>query len=225
MPALDCVLHGVDKVYCSARSDAVLYSLAILLAPVWIFHLGLSIRERLEVGKVITVFTFQSLALFSCSQITSLSPALRFSSQLYPHSYPQTLFKLAEMSRAFLGRKKTGSRGWSPKNFLTSRVALKPMLNVSEPDGLIFVRRRIRRVLYLPGLWQHRGAAGTSSLRICSHEMTEIIINYVLLMFNSGALLAAKAFQAIIFVARLQGAKAACTCAVCNVAGNHHMHW
>lgn len=32
-------------------------------------------------------------------------PALHFSSQLYPHSYPQTLFKLAEMSRAFLGKK------------------------------------------------------------------------------------------------------------------------
>lgn len=168
-PALNCVLHRVDNVYCSARSDAALYSLAILLAPVWIFHLGLSIRPRLQVGKVMTVFTFQSLALFSCSQIISLSPALHFSSQLYPHSYPQTLFKLAEMSHAFLREKKgnwTRSRGWSPKNFLTRRVALKPMLNVLEPDGLIFVRRRIRRVLYLPGLPQHRGVAGTNSLLI-----------------------------------------------------------
>lgn len=169
-PALNCVLHHVDKVYCSARSDVVLYSLAILLAPEWIFHLGLSIRERLEVGKVITVFTFQSLALFSCSQIISLSPALHFSSQLYPHSYPQTLFKLAEMSRAFLGKNGnwTRSRGWSPKNFLTSRVALKPVLNVSEPDGLSIVRRRIRRLSCLLGPWRHRRAAGTSSLLICS---------------------------------------------------------
>lgn len=87
-------------------SDVVLYSLDILLAPEWFFHLGLPISDWLEVGKVITVFTFQFLALFSCSQIISLFPALHFSSQLYPHSYPQTLFKLAEMSRAFLGEKK-----------------------------------------------------------------------------------------------------------------------
>lgn len=169
-PALNCVLHHVDKVYCSARSDVVLYSLAILLAPEWIIHLGLSIRERLEVGKVITVFTFQSLALFSCSQIIALSPALHFSSQLYPHTLKHSL-NLQKWAVHFLEKNGnwTRSRGWSPKNFLTSRVALKPVLNVLEPDGLSIVRRwRIRRLSCLLGPWRHRGASGTGSLLISS---------------------------------------------------------
>lgn len=181
MRALNCVLRRVDKVYCSARSDAVLCSLAILLVAVWIFHLGLSIRERLEVGKVITVFTFQSSLSFHVPRSLLYPQRSVFHHNFILIHTPKHSLNLQKWAEHFLEKKpkKTGSRGWSPKNFLTSRVALKPTLNVLEPDGLIFARRRIRRVLYLPGLWRRRGAAGTSSLHICSYEMTEIRINHV----------------------------------------------
>lgn len=78
---------------------------SIFLAAVWIFHLGLY-RRAPKTRQSHYRFRFCNLSLFSCSKITPLSLAFYFSSQLYPHSYPQTLFKLEEMRPTSLVKKK-----------------------------------------------------------------------------------------------------------------------
>lgn len=104
-PHLDCVLHRVDKFYRWVQSDTVFFGTSpqrLRIVPVssqlqYESFIWVSITEPLKLGKVITAFRFFNLSLFSCSKITPLSLAFYFSSQLYPHSYPQTLFKLEEM--------------------------------------------------------------------------------------------------------------------------------
>lgn len=67
---------------------------------------------------------------------------LYISSQLYPRSYPQTLFKLEEMRPAFLVKEKKNQEKEAARlitgKFLRWRIALKLLLNVLEPAGLVF---------------------------------------------------------------------------------------
>lgn len=109
-----------------------------------IFHLGLWIIEEHQTReKSLSFPLFLNLpSFFNAPTPAPLSQTLYISSQLYPRSYPQTLFKLEEMRPAFLVKEKKNQEKEAARlitgKFLRWRIALKLLLNVLEPTGLVF---------------------------------------------------------------------------------------